>query len=322
MVSLEQLLHEISPIEQLQKDSGQNINDMHLNYTNANIPQMPQSTFFKEGNIFVNKHHRFSYMPAHTHNFVEFNYMYSGSCTQYINDEKITLHQHEIILMDKDIVQKIDYVGENDILVNILVQDNALLTEVLNNLAQSDDIVTKFIMNASRVDAVHNNFITFNIEDNPIAIRIIESLILKSFGHDKAKNHSLNLLLSLLLTELANAIELASNNLAETEDGLLQMLKYINDHYTDTSLAQLGQHFGYNKNYIGNKIKAATGQSFQELVDKKRLATVKSLLVETQYSIAEITEIVGYKSAPSLFKLFMKYMGMTPNEFREQHQHY
>lgn len=316
MNPLDQLLRKITPIEKLQIETGQNINDMHLDYNNQTIPQMPQSDFFKDGNIFINKHHRFSYMPAHTHNFVEFNYMYAGSCTQYINDEKITLKKGDIILMDKDIIQKIDYVGENDILINILVQDNAILTNLLDSLSESDDLVTRFIMNASKVDAVHNNFITFNITDNQIAIYLIESLILKSYKHDKFHNHSMNLLLSLILTELANTIELQSNESINEQDNLLQILKFINERFTTVSLDEIGTQFGYNKNYIGNKIKKETGQSFQTLIDQKRLTTAKELLIETNYSVAEIAESLGYNSTPSLFRLFAKYNQSTPNEFR------
>lgn len=320
MQPLDQLLRIITPVENLQLTTGKNVNDMHLDYASHSIPKMPQSEFFKEGNIFINKHHRFSYMPAHTHNFVEFNYMYSGTCTQFINDEKITLNRGEIILMDKDIVQKIDYVGQNDILINILVQDKAILTDLLDTLSKSDDLVTRFIVNASKTNAIHNNFIIFNIANNPIAIQLIESLILKSYQHDKFRNHSMNLLLSLILTELANTIESQSNDLIDEQDELLKILKFINEHFKTVSLKQLGQQFGYNKNYISNKLKKETGQSFQTLIDKKRVAAAKQLLAETNYSVTEIAELLGYSSTPSLFRLFTKYCRTTPNEFREKNK--
>ena len=227
---LDKLLRTLDDVEKIQIIDGKNINDQNLNYTSKEIPKMPKDTFFKEGDIFINKHHRYSYMPAHTHNFIEFNYMYSGSCTQYINDEKITLHEHEIILMDKDIVQRIDYVGENDIIVNILVKDDSLMDLLRQHISESSSIVTKFMYHASRMDKVHNNFIIFNIQENEIAQHLIETMIMKFYDSSCMRNKALSLMLILLLDELSHSIEKETNEFSDDDNSVLPLLKYIDEH--------------------------------------------------------------------------------------------
>ena len=99
---------------------------------------------------------------------------------------------------------------------------------------------------------------------------------------------------------------------------LIQILDYINDHYAEITLQQLGETFGYNKNYLSNLLKNKTGSSFQELIDQKRLSEAKRLMLETNDSLSPIALKIGYKSVPSIFKLFQKETGKTPDYFRKK----
>lgn len=316
---LDTILYALDEVEKIQQIHNININDQNLNYQSEEIPRMPKEAFFKEGDIFINKHHRFSYMPEHTHNFIEFNYMYSGSCTQYINDEKITLHTHQVILMDKDIRQRIDYIGENDILVNILVKDDSVMDLLRQHVSESTSLVTKFMYNASQVHAFHNNFMIFNLRDNEIAQNIIESLIMKFYDDSPLKYKSMYTMMALLLGELSRSIDKETSTFSDDESSILPLLRYIDEHYDTVTLAALSRHFGYNTNYLGNKLKEETGSTFKELLDKKRLDMAMELLTGTNYTTTEIAELLGFKSAPSLFRLFQKQLGITPIAYKEKH---
>ena len=62
-------------------------------------------------------------------------------------------------------------------------------------------------------------------------------------------------------------------------------------------------------------------EDFKELIEKKRLDIAQELLVATNYSTTEIAEIIGFHSAPSLFRLFQKHFHQTPNEYKAQNNH-
>lgn len=316
---LRDILFQLNDVEREQKKYGGNVNFMELDYINHPIPQMPRWDFFKDGDIAVNKNNRFSYVPAHTHNFIELNYMYSGSCTQYINDEKIVLHTGDLILMDKDIVQRIDYTGENDVLVNILLKDDSIINQLFDYIEESANIVTQFLYNASKINSIHNNFILFNLTKNLVGTRLIESLILKGVSQDKRRNQSLKLILSALLIELSQSIEKEAINFTDTSnDEFLPIVKYIDENFATISLENVSQKFGYNTNYLGNKIKETTGKTFKELIERRRLAAAQNLMLKTHCSMDEICEVIGFKNSSSLFRLFKKSLNTTPAAYKKK----
>lgn len=88
---------------------------------------------------------------------------------------------------------------------------------------------------------------------------------------------------------------------------------------TVSELRTLADHFGYNSNYIGNKLKKETGQTFQELIDLKKFRLAVNLLTETDLSTEDISERIGYTSPISFFRLFKRIANITPNEYRIHH---
>jgi len=319
---LNKKLHELTSVETIQQNTNNNLNYMNLDYIDNSIPQMPNFNFFDNGDIAITKNNRYSYVPAHTHSFIELNYMYSGNCTQYINGEKVTLSQYHLILMDKDIVQQIEYTDTNDILINILIKDSSTIEKLFNYISASSNNITQFLYNASKNSTLHDNFIAFDLSNNDIAKNLIESLILKGLKELTSNNQrdtSMQLILSSLIIELSQSIEQEYINFTDySDDKLLPILQYINENYKNISLDFISEIFGYNPNYLGNKIKASTGRTFKEIVDRRRISASQDLMIKTNCSIQEISDIVGYQNTSSLFRLFKKYLNTTPSAYKKK----
>lgn len=313
-----ELFQEIE-VEKLQKLTGKNINTMNLNYHRSIVPEIPKADFFQVSNIAVTKHARYSYTPAHTHHFIELNYMFNGNCTQRLNGETFHLKKGNLLLLDRKVIQQIDYVGQEDILVNFLIDSASVQSELLPNLPQSTNLITDFFFHSPHRDEAHTNYILLDLSEQLLAKKIIESLILTIKQTDNATNPLLrNLLFSALMVESTQAPVLATNKNVTKNEPLIQILQHLNNHYTDITLEKLGETFGYNKNYLSNLLKDKTGSSFQELIDQKRLSEAKRLMNETEDSLSTIALKIGYKSVPSIFKLFKKETGQTPDFFRKQ----
>lgn len=326
MQTLDQVLRTIDPIEAQQLTTGKNINDLSdeliadINQNSLSTIAMPRNFFPDDQDIVIRKHHRFSSMPLHTHDFVELNYIYSGTCIQHINGKRIILPAHSLIMLDKSVTQSIEYMNKSDILVNILLRDGNSLNSVLENISSSQNIVTKFMYNASQIGSIHDNFIVFDLNDNEYAKKLVECMLLKGFSGDIAQNSPLRNLYALLVPELISCIEQETINFnREKEDDILPLLKYIDQNFRTVTLSQVAAHFGYNTNYLGNKLRSQTGQSFQELIDYKKFSMATSLLQSTSYSNEKIADYVGYSSSPSLFRLFKRITGGTPREYREKY---
>lgn len=316
---LHDTLHQLTPVEQLQLDSHQNINAMDLDYIHDPIPKIPQADLFKTGDIAITKNNRFSYVPAHTHNFIELNYLYSGTCTQYINGEKVVLHAHNLLLMDKEIVQQIEPTGEPDILVNLLIKDDTTITRLFDYIPVATNKITEFLYNAAQVNTLHNNFILFDLTDAPVADDLVNDLVMKGLTKSRHRNKVMTMLLSTLLMELSESIETEFTNFADmTNDDFLPVLQYINQHFATVTLASASAHFNYNANYLSNKIKANTGRTFKELIDRRRLAVAQNLMIKTPLSLSDICDQLGYENSSSLFRLFQRYLQTSPSAYKKK----
>ena len=317
MKDLMKQLYTETTLEVLQKETGKNINTMNLNYNSSIVPEIPQVDFFKYGNISVNKHSRFSYTPAHTHSFIEINYVVNGKCTQRLNGEKFQIEKNQLVILDRKVIQQIDYVDSEDLIINILLDEESVQNEILPNLSPSRNLITDFFFNAANIQNDHSNYIILDASKSEVSKRILESLLLVAFNRKNSdKQLLINMLYCTLMVEFSTLPILSTNKKIISNDPLIKILKYINDNYTVVTLKSLGETFGYNKNYLSNLLKDKTGSSFQELIDQKRVSEAKRLMSETDDSLSTIAIKIGYKSIPSIFKLFKKETGQTPNFFR------
>lgn len=315
---LKEKIVEENDIEKIQRIEGYNVNDQHLPFDRIAVPRMPSGAFFKEGNIFINKHHRYSKMPPHKHEFVEFNYMLSGSCLQSVNDQQIVLEEGEILLMDKETVQSIEVLKKEDILINILLKGDSITTEIVTNMVKSKGLVNEFLMNAANDFGSHNAYIHFPCGKNQEVQFLVQKMMLEYYEKKNYYMRAMNLSLSLLLIELTRVIE--ENNLENyqaKDDGIVNILRYIDLNFRELTLKELSQNFGYNANYMGNKLKKETGSTFQELINSLRYKTAIELMKETDKSLEDIAYDVGFETVPSLYKLFAKYTDKTPKQLKE-----
>jgi ligand-binding sensor protein/AraC-like DNA-binding protein len=72
--------------------------------------------------------------------------------------------------------------------------------------------------------------------------------------------------------------------------------------------------------YAGRIFKEQTGLSMMDYVLKVRIEKSKKLLLNPHYQIQAIAETVGYEDAGYFTKVFKKFEGITPTEFRRIHK--
>ncbi len=92
--------------------------------------------------------------------------------------------------------------------------------------------------------------------------------------------------------------------------------------YTDVSLSvhSIADEMGMNPAYLGRQYKEATGLSIADSVKQVRIAKARELLQETDRSVKEIAEKVGFANDKYFFVVFKELVGMTPMEFRRSFQ--
>ncbi len=119
-----------------------------------------------------------------------------------------------------------------------------------------------------------------------------------------------------LIIELYRYIK--TNNLKSNVALVDSVLNYIERHLQDDlSNSNIGYHFGYHANYINRLIVNSTGKSLHRYVIECRINKAIELLHDTELSVGDISELVGFYDIAGFSKTFRKIVGVSPSEFQK-----
>ena len=224
-------------------------------------------------------------------------------------------------------VQKIFYIknfGKNDSLsgLSLITYQDCISVFLENDVMEVRKYLEEYLEKAKKVSGFHSlpeeifsSFlynISLYLESNGIAVQ-------REWMSDIAPVSDFAELLTAMEKWLIKLKESINCNFSYQEDWLIKkLLIYIRQHYMeDISLEKLADHVGYNTSYISNVFKAKIGKSYLECIHSERLQTAKKLLVDTDYTMEHIAAEVGYNSASQFARVFRKYEGKSPSDFRK-----
>ncbi|WP_409347164.1 helix-turn-helix transcriptional regulator [Paenibacillus sp. MBLB4367] len=103
----------------------------------------------------------------------------------------------------------------------------------------------------------------------------------------------------------------------ENERLIGKVVAFIETNYQyDLSLDQCAEICGLSPHYLSKMFKKTMDVSFIEFLTSHRLERAKGLLRETELSITDISEKVGYQPK-NFIRVFKKHTGLTPGQFRD-----
>ena len=95
--------------------------------------------------------------------------------------------------------------------------------------------------------------------------------------------------------------------------------EYINENFRrDISLDDVSREVDISPYYFSKLFKQETGKNFIEYLTEIRLKNARELLQDSRLSIKEICAQSGYSDPNYFSRIFKKYEGVTPSEFRER----
>ncbi|QKE71691.1 helix-turn-helix domain-containing protein [Arthrobacter citreus] len=95
---------------------------------------------------------------------------------------------------------------------------------------------------------------------------------------------------------------------------------YIYDHlYDDITLDHLAKMSHLSPNYLSSVFKKEVGIPISEYIQRQRIEESKKLLQLTNYSISDIGTSLNFNDQSYFIKIFKKYTGLTPKQFRSNH---
>ena len=96
------------------------------------------------------------------------------------------------------------------------------------------------------------------------------------------------------------------------------ILDYIDDNFTDStvSVKKLADIYFYSEKYLSSLFVKKTGVKFTEYLNRKRISYAQKIMREESESVSQIALKCGFTDPLYFSKVFKKYTGVSPGEYR------
>lgn len=120
------------------------------------------------------------------------------------------------------------------------------------------------------------------------------------------------------IVKLSNGQVIETNHAMNCKESVQLAVDYIRNHYNEEiSLETIAGKVYVNPAYFSQLFKKETGYGFNDYVNSLRLENAKILLQQPFLKINEVANMVGYNNIVYFNRIFKKYIGVTPSEYRE-----
>ena len=251
--------------------------------------------------------------PIHWQDAIEIIYVLKGSINVTIDTDTMVLKENNIEIVNMDEAHRLYSNEENRVLIFHIDPD--FFEKYYNDMKNMFFYTNSEERNSQKGEA-YEELRTF------LAIILCET-IQKKDDYDEYIEKSLIDLHYHLINNL-NYLIYYQEELKDNEEQLERyhrISKYIYNNYNNNiTLQDIADKEFLSTNYLSHEIKYATGYSFTDLINLTRVQESLKLLLDTDMTLSEISEEVGFSHTRYLNKHFKLNFKMTPLQFRKKNK--
>jgi len=294
-----------------------------LNIGRIKKKEKKEGASFRNGKdvVCVQHIHDYGFLQQPAGNFFALTYLYQGRVSCRFENDTAELKAGDLLI----VTPRFEYETHTypDSFAFEALIDEASFNIVFNDFLASHSRLSDFFGNA--VISEEKNYCLIHGEEDDEELRFY----LQSFAGEclSSENYSNTCAVSLMKLFLARAfrkyghtMELYRDNFRKRKMDAESISRYIHNNFLDVTLEQTAQYFHYNKTYLSRYIRTHFQKSFMELVTELKIDQAREYLKYTDKHIMDIALLVGYDSADHFSRMFRKYTGMSPAEYRRQNR--
>ena len=252
------------------------------------------------------------HMNLHSHDSFEIMYVTGGSCIVYCDDDKYTLAPNHFIFIRSGIPHRLEICREKPCSILNL---EFILSETDGSIPL-EGLAERWGEFRSLWNKMPDCFCGQDLRNLGYSLKDLISHIQKSSAEG---DFLLQLIMTRTMAELAYSIVSGRN-----EAGYCYIRKacdYLNQHFhSGINIPELASYIGISKSYLQALFSKAIGCSIMEYVVRKRMEEAVFLLVNSTFSIIDISTAVGFNSRQHFSHTFTKHYGVSPQAYRSTHR--
>lgn len=249
--------------------------------------------------------------PTHWHNSIEIIYVLKGSLHIKIDTDSFTLNEKEVEIINSDESHEIQGADDNKVLIfNIDPFFFEKYYKDINNIF--------FYTNSN--DDEDQNGIEYE-ELKTLLSQMLCEYVQKLEDYDE----EIEEILITLLYHLVNNFHYLTHEKEELKEKTDQLARYhriskyiYNNYNNNITLQEIAKKEFLSPHYLSHEIKYATGYSFTDLINLTRIEESIKLLLDSDLSISEISDEIGFSHVRYFNKNFKYYYNCTPLQYRKK----
>lgn len=251
--------------------------------------------------------------PIHWHNSIELIYVLKGNLSITIDTDTMNLKENDIEIVNIDEAHRLYSDEDNEVLIFHI--DPYFFEKYYSDM-KNMFFYTNTEEENSQLSDEYEDLRTF------LSIILCEA-VQKSDDYDEYLEKTLIDLLYHLINNF-HYLMYEQEELRDKEEQLERyhrISKYIFNNYdSNITLQDIAKKEFLSTNYLSHEIKYATGYSFTDLLNLTRVEESVKLLLDTEMTLSEISEEIGFSHTRYFNKHFKLYFKMTPLQFRKKHK--
>ena len=263
------------------------------------------------------------YIPGqwHSSDYFEIYYAPCGNCPISFEEETISLSHGAVLIVSPGILHASPCYADEAILHYFLVRSSTFERVFYNQLPENSLLLSFF---HKALNGENNaSWLYFDTREDERLFQLTRRM---DQEYQKPGSYSAQLL-NALLTEffILTLMDYESTaRLPRTEDFYWKheysaILSYIQQHYTEATLEDVGQEFHYSSRQISRIVKSCLGLTYAQLVMKLKMEKAAELLGQGTVSIPAISRSLGYSEPSSFYHAYTSYYGTTPRAAGRRH---
>lgn len=267
--------------------------------------------------IDIRTHTRFVAFPDHRHNYIEIMYMCSGQTVHLVNrTTQVVLQTGDLLFLGQNSSHEIQAAGIDDIGINFVILPE-FFDEILG-MAGKESVLSNFLVSTLKKSG-GSGFLHYRVADILPVQNLVENLVWSLLNAQPHYGHINQLTMGLLFAQLVRVTERIEDSGGESEQMfMMQVLRYIEEHYREASLSEFAAMQNASVSSVSKKVRHASGRTFKELLQEKRLRQAEHLLLHTKLPVTDIIYRVGYDNTSYFHRIFLREYGCSPFCFRKE----